>query len=262
MSFGSLAVRGSYLQRSTNFADYLVRQREGTTALKLWSATSLDAAYNTYLPSLIVATGLTARLECPVTKVGAIAQSPTIQQRGWTVAETRRGHTSFQFAPSDFAAVDEQLLYLRVQEQRGGAWMAVPAGINAGAPILGPITVLPPITFFGNPGMLLALSGSAPAGTGATAGAPPPVDFTFGVAPSMYVALPRPASVFAIRNLSASDAILVSLGLGLPMVRVGPNTRYCPTGEGPIAATVTEFVVASATAATVAFSAEAVFPVA
>ena len=256
--YGPFDVRPGVLQRSTNLIDLIVRHRPGTTDLRLYASSTLADAYGTLVDSGIAGSGGTAILEAPVTKVGAIAQSPSVAARGWTLPETRRGHTSYQLNMEDYGSPDDRFAFFRLQEKRGGAWLAVAGAANTNKPIMGPILVVPNPSAYGSAASVLSLQTDAPAGTGCTAGDFPVVDATVQTPLPMHIVLPRPAATLTITNQSGTDDLLVSFGLGMPMFAIAPGTQSIPTGGGYSLTGVREIVLASSTVTALPFSIEAV----
>lgn len=261
--FGSFGVSGGVLQRSPNFIDFVVKHREGTTALRLWVATNIEDAYGDLQGSGLNGSGGTVLLEAPVTHVGAVAQTARVEARKWVVEESRRGTTSFQFAAADVPALDDQFLFVRLQEQRNWVWQESPADAptNPLKPLLGPICVLPPISYYTTPGAVFNLPATAPTGTGCKAGELPVLDDTLDDVPPLHLSLPRPAVVTSIVNTSNSEGLLVSLGLGIPMIEIAAGERYTLTQQGAAGIAVKDVVLASATAQVCPFVIDAAFQV-
>jgi hypothetical protein len=260
-TYGPFNVRCGVLQRSTNFVDLVVRQRPGTTAFRLWGSTSLAEAYGTLTGSNIAGSGGVNLLEAPV---GGMAQSATVIRRNWRVEENRRGQTSFQFDSADYLTglapfpTDDQIVYLRVQEKRGGVWTAITGAIDNGIPIRGPILIVPNPAAYGQAAAVLSLQTNAPTGTTCVAGTVPVVDPTVQIPLPMHIVMPRPAATLTITNQHAQDDLLVSFGLDQPMFIVGPGATSIPTGGGFSLAGVRELVVASNTGDVIPFSIEMV----
>jgi len=234
--------------------DLLIRNRPGTGRYRLWGATSLDNAYGTLEDSGIAGDGGTALLEAAP---GTIAQSTRVTARNWTVSESRKGQTSFQIDPEDWAGTlpeDDNLWYVRVQEQRAGNWMAVPAdaAANENYPIRGPILVVPPPRFYGQPSSMLNLYGTAPTGTGCTLGAVPVIDETVQTPLPIQILLPGPLSSMFIENHSDTHPLLVSYGQGMPMGSIGTEERSNYYAEG-----IREIFLASGGVDAITFSIEA-----
>jgi hypothetical protein len=256
--FGPFDVRVGALQRSKDFADLIVRARPGTTQLQLYGATSIENAYGTWASSGITSPVGPQTAGSAVS--GAMWQSPTVQKRQWTVDENRRGLTTFQLALSDEGGYDDVFTFLRIQEYRAGGWLTVASGANAGNPILGPTYMLAPMSYYGTASQTMMFQSSAPQATGCTAGAIPVFDTTFTNPPPLHIVFPRPAATVTIKNLSASDSLLVSFGLGAPMYTVQKGEVSTPTGGGIAPPGVREIIVASISGAgaAVPFAVEAV----
>jgi hypothetical protein len=146
--------------------------------------------------------------------------------------------TRYYFNPDDFVnpallspmPADDAILYVRMQQSSmaAGGFLAVPAGAvnNASEPIRGPILVIPPVMFWQTGRPALSLAGIAPSNTGCTAGNIPVVDETVQIPLPMHIVLPRPTSLITITNMNSAAGVtlLVSPGLGLPMVEIAYGT--------------------------------------
>lgn len=251
--YGPFDVRAGCLQRSPHLVDIIVRNRPGTSAYRLWGAKTLNDAYGTVVDSGLTGTGGTALLTATA---NTMAQSNRIVRRGATVAEVRRGQTSFQFDIDDFITPavpppfgpDDDMMFLRIQEQRAGAWLAVPAGAvkNANYPIRGPILVLPNASFYGSMSASLAVYGTAPKASDCVAGAAPVFDPTVQKPLPLHLVFPRPATSLIVRNLSGSKTMLVAFGLGQPMITVAANGEIASSGGGWPPCDVRELILATA----------------
>jgi hypothetical protein len=252
-TLGPFDVRAGVMQRATRFMDLIIRNRPGTERYRLWGSDSLVNAYGTLTDSGIAGTGGTALLEAAP---GTIAQSTLVVARKWAVSGSRRGQTSFQLDPEDWAGTlpeDDNPWYFRIQERRAGNWMAVPAGgENEGYPIRGPILVVPPPRAYGQPSYMLNLFGTAPTETGCTLGAAPVIDETVQTPLPLQLLLPGPLSSMFIENHSDTHPLLVSYGQGMPMGSIGTEERSNYYAEG-----VREIFLASGGAAAISFSIEA-----
>lgn len=253
--FGSVSVRVGILQRVPHLMDLIVRNRPGTAAYRLWGARNLMDAYGAPDSSGINGTGGTLLLE---TRAGGIARSTSVIRRGILVEESRKGQTSFQLDIEDFIAPanpppigsDSEYLFARVQEKRvTSGWVAVPgnAQVNANMPIRGPILIVPPPLYYGMSAGVFSLYGQAPIGTTCTAGSPPVMDPTGQVPPPLYVAFPRGSSNVKVKN-NGQSKILLSFGLGMPMVELPAGDEWFPVGGGYSQSNAIEVVVAAAPA--------------
>ena len=245
-SFGPFGVRPGILERSTNLVDLVVRQRPGTEAFRLWVAPTLEDAYGTLAASGLAGTGGTMLMEV---RAGGIEQTRGVVRRGLKVEECRRGSTSFQVDPADIAGChDDQFFYARLQEQRAGAWMRVPAGapLNGNYPLRGPILIVPNPQFLFASASVLSMQSLAPLATGCAGGQLPVVDQTVQTPLPLHIVLPRPAATVEIRNISAAgDPLLVSFGLEMPMMELDAGDSSIPTGGGYAQPGVREIVVAA-----------------
>jgi hypothetical protein len=256
---GPFNVRPGILERSTRLIDLVTRHRNGTTALRLYGAPTLEDAYGTMAGSGLAGSGGTVFLEV---RAGGLGQTPTVS-KSWSVLENRKGHTSFQVNLEDIpgSPPDAALWYVRLQEQRGGVWLTSPGPVNPGFPIRGPILVVPYASFYGASASVLSLQSLAPLGTGCLAGQLPVVDMTVQTSLPLHFVLPRPAASLILRNLSAGDDLLVSFGLGMPMLTVSAGEVTVPTGGGYAQPGVREIVLATdpTAGAVIPFSVEITF---
>lgn len=245
-TYGPFNVRPGILDRATNFVDFLVRNRPGTSGYRLWVAKSVEDAYGTVANSGLAGSGGTALLSVPT---GGIGQSPLVVRRGWRVEENRRGQTSFQMDPEDVSIGDDTTYYARLQEERAGVWNAVSAGavLNANYPIRGPIMVVFPAAFHSASASVASLQVKAPKGTTCAAYAPPFIDPTVQVPLPLHLVLPKPANTVTITNLNAAggEGLLVSYGLGQPMMLVAAGSTSIPTGGGYSQPGVREIILAA-----------------
>jgi hypothetical protein len=155
-------------------------------------------------------------------------RSPLVVQRRWSwYGENLRGMSRVAWDPTDYAGGglpgDESYSFVRLQENRptAGGWLVVNGAVDTGEPKLGPIYVVPTPSFFGQVKPTLALSGTAPNGTTAVAGSPPPLDLDMQVPNPMHIVFPRPTSSITIINHDAANSLLVSTGPDAPMAEIG-----------------------------------------
>lgn len=242
--FGSFDIRPGILQRSTGLVDLITRHRQGTTALRLWSSNSIEDAYGTLVGSGLAGSGGTNILEADA---GVVAQTVGFAKRGWSIPECRRGNTSFQYTPEDIGVSDDYFTYVRLQEQRLGVWVAVPAGlVNQGYALRGPILIVPPTYFLSSSAAVLSLQSVAPLLTGCVAGLPPVFDSTVQTPLPLHIQFPKPAATVTVKNLSEDgDSLLVCYGLGMPMMDIAAGDSTVPTGGGYAQPGVREIIVAA-----------------
>lgn len=240
-SFGPFDVRPGVLQRSTDLLDIVTRARPGTSALRLWAADSLENSYGTLVGSGLAGSGGAVVLTA---QAGRTVQTPAFARRGWRVEESRKGHTSFQFMPVDTGLSEDRMLYLRLQEQRMGNWLAVDplAPNNAGWDIRGPILVVPPTYFYSSSASVISLQGLAPALTTSVAGDLPVFDPTVQAPLPIHIILPRLAATAEVTNVG-SDDMLVSFGLYMPMMLIESGESTVPTGGGYAQPSVREIII-------------------
>ena len=243
-SYGPFVTRAGVLQRSTDFIDLMVRNNQEADAYRLWAANSVNNAYGNLTDggagSGVGGAGPTLLLTA---EKDQIARSVRAARAGAAaVVENRKGHTSFQVDMQDYPALgpDEHYTYVRVQERRmsTGGWLTVAGVNNNGLPILGPILIVPPRGFFsGGPAGTFTVVGTAPSNTGNVAGNPATIDETVQVPLPMHIVFPRPASAMVIRNDDAAGDLLVSYGVGMPLLTVGQGSELVPGlghGQGTI----------------------------
>lgn len=150
--------------------------------------------------------------------------------------ESRRGLTKFLFSLRDFNDADlpapDEFLFIRVQEYS----IAADAYLDAG-----PILVVPNPEFFGVGTPTMTLYAEAP-GISAVAGENPPAD-------ALAVALPTYTDGASLKNVSAADDLLFSLGESMPMSQWSPeDAPFYSQGAAPV------FYIASANGNTVPVS--------
>jgi hypothetical protein len=247
-TYGPFSTRARLLQRSNRLADLIVRNRPGTTGYRIWVAKTMVDAYGTWATSGLAGSGGTMVLQAGA---GRMAQSPTIMRSGRVVEESRRGLTSFQLDLEDHLGADvgpdDHFHFVRVQEQRAGAWLEVPAGaaLNPGNAVLGPILVLPTATQSGMAASVVSLYGEAPLATTCLPGDPPILDMALQVPPPLHLVFYAPAGSVTIRNLSNADSLLFSFGLGMTMALAPKTVEVIPTGGGYSRPSVSEVVLAA-----------------
>lgn len=226
--YGPFNVAPRIIQRSTNFIDLMVRNRPGTNMYRLWGANNVNDAYGPLVGAGVSAISPTAMMT--VIKDG-VGQSLSVVRRNWRVEESRRGQTTFQFDMDDYVTPavpppfqpDEFPVFVRLQENRAGQWLTVAGPVNNGAPILGPMLYVPPVSWYGRMGtQTVTIYGIAPAGTGCALGQYPVVDTTVQTPLPMHFLLPKVSS-FKIIALEAGKSLLFSSGLNGQMVTVTPD---------------------------------------
>lgn len=245
--FGPFAVSPGLLERATNFMDFIVKTRPGTTAYRLWMADTIENAYGTMAASGLAGSG---GVDVMVVARNGIGQTAQIVRRGWRVEENRRGSTSFQVDPNDvvdagISLADDHVLFARLQEQRAGTWLVSPGPANLGYEIRGPIVVVPPKVLLASMPESISLQASAPLGTNCIAATVPVVDGTVQTPLPIHLYFARPASTLTLSNLSVGDTLLYSMGLGQPMVSLGPGEETTPTGGAGDSPGVREIILAA-----------------
>lgn len=238
-------------RRSPHLVDLIIRNNPMVTDYRLWVSRSLDDAYGTVVDSGIAGSGGTMIMQAHTNQM---VLSPKIEMNGQaSVAEVRRGQTSFMFDVDDYIVPagnipsDGEYLFARIQESRlalGWAKVDALAAKNANMPIRGSILVVPDPSFYGHAASVFSLAGTAPAGSACAAGLPPVIDQTVQKPMPMHIVFPRPMGSLTVRNTSAADTLLVSFGLGQPMVEVAHGDSILPTGGGYSLPGVGELIVA------------------
>lgn len=254
--YGPFATRAGVMQRSPHLIDLIIRNSPLATAYRLWGARTLDNAYGTMVGSGLTGTG---GLQIMEARAKTLAASPTIVRKGWIVPEVRKDQTSFLLDMDDYIVSnggsppeipsDEETLYVRVQEYRPSmGWLAVDggAGNNAGNPYLGPILVVYPPSFYGRSVTAISVAGTAPAGSDCSSGTPPVFDATMQKPLPLHIVWSTPLGSLTIKNISADlgPTLLVSFGLGQPMLPIAPGGECTPTGGGYSFPAVNEVILA------------------
>lgn len=250
-TIGPFNARVGVSNRSSHLVDLIVRNNPMVTDYRLWVSRSLNDAYGTVEDSGIAGTGGTMIMEAHSNRM---IISPQIERRGSaSVAEVRRGQTSFIFDVDDYIVPagnipsDSEYMFARIQEKRlalGWAAVSALAAKNANFPIRGSILVVPNAGFYGHAASVIAMAGTAPAGSDCLAGIPPVIDQTVQKPMPMHIVFPRPLAVLTIRNIDPASSLLVSFGLGQPMIEVPFGQSISPTGGGYSLPGVSEVVLA------------------
>jgi len=232
--FGPWSKAPQLVERKARLVDMMVRDQPEVNRLRFYAAGTLNAAYGN--PATSGLSGAVTQVQ-PLFEVGASRQfrSPSVIKRAWSwYGEALKNMSRVAFDPSDYSSVflgagiaapsDEDYWFIRLQERRSTTgWQEVSGAVNNGEPKLGPIYVVPQPEFFGQNIPTLILQGTAPNSTGCTAGERPALDLDMQVPNPMHIVLPRTTSSITINNLSTTETLLVSTGLGTPMTAVGPD---------------------------------------
>lgn len=230
--FGPFNVAPRVIQRSTNFVDLLVRDRPGTDMYRLWGANSVNNAYGNPTGSGVAGTGPTMMMTVPK---GQMGQSASVVRRGWRVEESRKGQTSFQFDPDDYVvpAVPPPFVgdyapnYVRLQENRAGAWLASAGPVDPGLILAGPILIIPPARFYGESvAGTLNFTGIAPVGTGSSMGELPMFDPSLQSPQPMHIIFPKTCTNILVTPQEAGKTLLMSFGLDDPMITVQDSNPF------------------------------------
>jgi len=190
------------ISRYSNRVEFVFRDLAGVTRYRISGHKTLNGAYAGTVNMFTVNAGTSFR-------------SPTITANGWgLIDECSRGLTRVMFSPDDYSGLSANLptdnfaLYLRVEDEVGGVWQPP-----------SPIYVLPPESFFTTKSQTVTLAGNAP-GITAIAGEPPP-------STSLFVALPKTASVVEANNLNAGGGanLMVCFNEGMGMAPIIPSSE-------------------------------------
>jgi len=235
-TFGPFDVRAGVVERASDYFDLMVHHRPGTQELRIRGAVSLNDAYGNLNASGVGGAGTVALMDVPVGQVG---QTAYLNQTGRArVEESTRGHTRFKFAFRDLVYSPDAYLFVRVQENRiaSGGWLICAGPVNLNWPIQGPITVIPPASWFGTgPIRHISLQGLAPGGTGFTAGVNPVLDMSVQLPLPMHIWLPAPITTGFINNLepaAGGDDLLYASSLGAPMTMIPAGGQIQMEGIG------------------------------
>lgn len=215
------------LERSTHLVHVYVRNDPQVVGYQFWGASALTDAYGNPAASGVGGAGPTALF---TVDRGDFFRSPRLRRKGLAnIAESRKGTSQAAFDLDDFTLagagltlpMDEQFLFLRVQENRNGIGLLDLGGVPAD-PVLGAIYLVPPMVAYGTASPTFTVQSIAPSATGCVAGAPPVFDedLTAATPRPMYLVFSSPLKEFTLRNLSGANTILVSFGPGQPMLTV------------------------------------------
>jgi len=228
------------IERAVDRIDMMVRDQPNVVAYRFWGAPTLNAAYGKPTASGMPGVAVTqAEAMFEVLKSRQF-RSPSVIQRRWSwYGENLRGMSRVAWDPADYVGPAtsfpgrDETWFVRVQERRYTAgWLEAQGVVDTGEPKLGSIYVVPPAPVFGQPQPGVSLAGTAPAGTGALAGAVPPFDPDMQVPNPMHIVLPRYTQSCFINNTGAANDLLCSTGWGLPMLLAGPNEDAIEFGGG------------------------------
>ena len=186
------------LDRYPNLIHFFVPNDPNTSKYRVRGHKNLDGAFSGGTDMFVFERGLVFR-------------SPSIRQKNLGLLdESTRNQTRAWFDLDDYQPLDpvnlprdNEFAFLTIEE----------FSIAAGAYLTpAPIYVVPPAKFFGVRNSTITLYGTAPAGTGASAGSLPPTNV-------MRIALPIYTSGMVLRNLGTVD-LLFSLGEGMPLAPI------------------------------------------
>lgn len=236
--YGPFETRVQIIERVRHFADLMIRNDDpNVSAYRIYGASTLNDAYGN--PTGSGVGGAAPAAFIPYLGLQAGFRSPMIIKRGLGRLESRaqlRRMSRIAYDPDDYASAavmpaEEGLAFIRTQEFAitAAGFRTVLGAVDTGAPVLGPIVVLPTAGFYGSPNAPLTLAGIAPANTTAVAGANTPLNEGMQAPNPMHVVLPRPSGL-VIRNLDAVNDLLYSFALGHPMLTVAAATSVAITG--------------------------------
>lgn len=246
--YGPFTTRVGLYQRFTNFIDLIIRNSPDASAYRLWAAASLNDAYGNLagggVGSGVGGSGGVALLAVEENQIGRTTPN-AVRSAQTRVAENRQGQTSFQIDPRDIPVMDEQMMFFRVQEYRRttASWLTVAGVVNTGLPIQGPILIVPPMSVFGTASGSYMVSGKAPSNTGCALGVSPVIDVTVQTPLPMHLVLGKASSAVLIRNEDSAGNLLVSYGVGMPMIRI-PQGGELSSGYGHGNAAISEIFLA------------------
>lgn len=250
MTFGPFDTAVGLVERAHHLIDLILPTDDpNVTAYNLYGHKTLDDAYGNPTGSGVGGAG-------PVEFISNVGRnssyrSPLIVERGHGRLTSRaqlRRRSRIIFDLDDYDSLtqmpsDTQALYVRVQEYAvtAGGFREVLGAVDTGDPVLGPIYVVPPRSFFRGPNGHLPLGGTAPGGTTATPGSIAPLNEDSQVPRMMHIILPRPGSI-TITNLDPAndlyytfslDDTVLSLAAGEVPVRTTPGVKeILLAGEG------------------------------
>jgi len=240
--YGPLETMVEMVERLPHFVDLMIKNRPGVRSYQLYAHKSLNDAYGNPAATGGGNSGVAGAGAVAFTTVdrGMTRRSATIRRRGLGILdENRRGMSRVVYDPSDFVGAafspDEEFVYIRVQEWDpfAGQFREVLGVTNNTDPVLGPIYILPRSGFFNARFPTMMLAGLAPANTGATEGALPPLHVDGQNPSAMHFVLPRAADDLRIRNTHATQDMLIAFGLGQPMARIPAGEEY-PIFDGSV----------------------------
>lgn len=233
MSNPVLTVPG-LVARYTRQIDLQFRDTPEVAAWQVYGHHTLNDAYGNPDTSGVGGSG---PLVMFTVRKSAVFASDSVRRKGGGLwGENTRGTARALFDVEDFmvpanpvpvVALDDQWLYLRVQQNRvaAGGLLVVPGGVDAGDPILGPLYLVPPPAAFGSPEPSLTLNGTAPSNTGCTLSNVPAFSLD-GTAPGpLHIVFPRPLSYLRLQNTKAAGGpnLLFCYGPGQSMQRIAPG---------------------------------------
>lgn len=225
------------LERKAHLVDMMVKNQVGVVEYRFWGAPTIDDAYGDPVGSGVG--GAWPEEMFTVPQDSQYRSRCLIQRRWGWYGESMRGMTRTAWDPNDFSSdpatnfpSDDETLIVRIQERRLTAgWLEVTGAVDTGRPKLGGLYVVPPASFFGMPNPGLTLHGTAPAGTGAVAGAVPPFDPDMQIPNPMHIVLPRSTQQCFVNNTSA-NTLLCSTGWGIPMISTPTTEDVIEFGGG------------------------------
>lgn len=233
------------LLRRTNFIDLLIPNLDpAVTAYRVWGAGVLNDAYGDPDSGSVGGVEAGRKVLFEVSRDRMYA-SKSCRKMNYAVENFNR-HSRALFNPRDFWAaanpqplpLDEEMLYLRVQQERNGVWQTITGAVNTGDPILGPIIPVPAGEFYANPNSSISLKGVAPAVSTAALGTTPVAALNTDQqtdAPVMALHLPVPVSQMWVTNNDALNPLFVSLGWGMPFMSIPKaTTQELPGGTNKI----------------------------
>lgn len=228
--YGPHMTTAGIVDRSPHLVDLILSRNKQTLQYRVWVSKTLNDAYGNPDGSGVGGDG---PIQILTATAGETFRSPSVIRAGQgRVGDSRRGTTRILFDLDDYSGniatevpSDDEVTYLRIQEKDKalGDFFSVAAGLdNEGDPILGPILIVPPVSYYATSRPMWAFDGLAPVGTGCEAGEVPAINVDGSSPNPMFIALPRASSSGKLLNRSEAGNLLISFGVGQSMVVVPP----------------------------------------
>ncbi len=242
--YGPFATTIGMVERHPGLVDVMLRDKPDVAGYRLYAHATLDGCYGNPDAfgggdSGVGGTGPDVFL---TVNRSATVSSPSVIRRGWgAIGESRRGMARAYFSLDDYTTPgnnipsDSDQAYIRVQENaRSTGWRVVLGATNNDAPVLGPIYILPVPGFMSTNLPTMTFAGTAPANTQSAALLVPKLNVASDFPNPMVIVLPRACDELTLKNLEAAagTSMLVSLGLGMPMIEVAAQDSFVVSDGG------------------------------